>query len=130
MNAITRASSAACRVGQLIRLLASDKDGEVVAAANAIRRTLCTAGMDMHCLATIIERGRQRPPPLPPRPFTIAETIAYCAERDGALSNREKQFIFDLEGQLLRFGEADLELSDKQRGWLAAIFTNVRNLTS
>jgi len=30
------------RVGQLIRLMASDKDGEVIAAVHAIKRTLGT----------------------------------------------------------------------------------------
>jgi hypothetical protein len=45
------------RLGQLVRLLASDRDGEVVAAARALARTLATAGLDLHELADVIERS-------------------------------------------------------------------------
>jgi hypothetical protein len=42
------------RLGKFLRLLSSDKDGEVVAAVRAIIRTLHGAGMDMHGLADAI----------------------------------------------------------------------------
>jgi hypothetical protein len=50
-------ASIAPRVGQLIRLLASDRDGEVVAAARALKRTLTSAGQDFHSLADSLERS-------------------------------------------------------------------------
>ena len=42
------------RLAQLIPLLASDKDGEVVATARAIGRTLKQAGSDFHDLAATL----------------------------------------------------------------------------
>ncbi len=43
------------RLGKLVRLLGSDKDGEVLATVQALRRTLTGAGADIHVLATMIE---------------------------------------------------------------------------
>jgi hypothetical protein len=123
MNAIILASSTATRIGQLVRLLGSDKSGEIVAAATAIKRTLIGAGMDMHKLAAIAERGLQCPPR---RDLSIVEIIHFCAARDGALNEREAQFVWSLEGQVLRFGEA-FEPSEKQRAWLANIYVKLRS---
>src|SRR5687767_12881680 len=47
------------RVAKLLPLLASDKPGEVVAAAAAIGRILHTAGQDWHVLAALVERQVQ-----------------------------------------------------------------------
>ena len=43
------------RVASLVRLLASDKDGEILAATAALKRTLASAGTDIHGLAHGIE---------------------------------------------------------------------------
>ena len=43
------------KVAALVRLLASDSDGEVVAAARALKRTLQSAGTDINGLAHGIE---------------------------------------------------------------------------
>jgi hypothetical protein len=45
------------RVGQLIRLLGSDKDGEALAACRALGRTLASVGQDFHALADAVERS-------------------------------------------------------------------------
>jgi hypothetical protein len=42
----------------LIRLLSSDHDGEVVAAARALNRTLKSAKLDIHVLADCIGNGK------------------------------------------------------------------------
>ena len=47
-------ASVSDRLGKFIRLLTSDRDGEVVAAARAIVRTLEGAGADIHDLAESI----------------------------------------------------------------------------
>jgi hypothetical protein len=44
-------TSVAEKLGPMIRMLSSDKDGDVIAAARAIGRTLRTAGADFHALA-------------------------------------------------------------------------------
>jgi hypothetical protein len=43
------------RIAMVIRLLASDKDGEIIAAAHALKRTLASAGTDFNGLAHGIE---------------------------------------------------------------------------
>jgi hypothetical protein len=49
------------RIGQLIRLLASDQEGEAAAAALALNRALGSAGLDIHDLATAAETGLHLP---------------------------------------------------------------------
>ncbi len=51
------------RLGQLVRLLGSDYDGEVVGAARAIGRTLSGVGASLHDLADVVEH--------PPAPLTV-----------------------------------------------------------
>jgi len=45
------------RLASSVRLLASDREGEVLAAAHAIPRTLKAAGIDIHALAELIEQA-------------------------------------------------------------------------
>ena len=48
------------KLEKLVRLLSSDKEGEVVAAAHAIKRTLANAGSDIHELADRIRGGKRQ----------------------------------------------------------------------
>jgi hypothetical protein len=48
------------KIAPFIKLLASDADGEVLAAARALRRTLTSHGLDLHALADRVVDG----PPL------------------------------------------------------------------
>jgi hypothetical protein len=50
----------AARVATFIRLLASDKDGEIIAAVQAIQRTLKAAGTDIHSVAERVEKPNGR----------------------------------------------------------------------
>jgi hypothetical protein len=43
------------RLASFMRLLSSDKEGEVVAAVRAITRTLRVAQLDIHTLAEVVE---------------------------------------------------------------------------
>jgi hypothetical protein len=70
------------RIADLVRRLASEHDGEVVATARALQRALKSAGADLNDLATHLERSssksyRQPPPPPPPRepPLNLADAI-------------------------------------------------------
>jgi hypothetical protein len=69
-NPITR------RIGQIIRMLSSDKPGEAGAAVQALNRTLASAGLDIHTLANAVEKGLQLPAvterPRPPAPSNKA----------------------------------------------------------
>jgi hypothetical protein len=50
-------AASARRLGQIIRLLSSDKPGEVSAAVEALNRTLEATGLDLHAVAETVERG-------------------------------------------------------------------------
>ena len=77
------------RLGKLVRLLASDRDGEVVAAVQAIKRTLANVSLDIHALADGIEECNGKK-------FTEADAIEIyqrgvedghrAAEQNGALN--------------------------------------------
>jgi hypothetical protein len=69
---VTDLSPIAGRLANAIRLLASDKDGEVVAAARAVVRTLQGIGADIH---------------------DVADRIQHSG--NGALSEREMQEIYN-----------------------------------
>jgi hypothetical protein len=56
-------STSARRIGQLIRMLSSDQPGEVGAAAQALNRTLVSAGLDIHRLADVVEKQLASPQP-------------------------------------------------------------------
>lgn len=45
------------KLGKMIRMLASDRDGDVIVAVHVIKRTLRSEGLDIHALA---EASRSR----------------------------------------------------------------------
>jgi hypothetical protein len=127
MTAITMTSSAAGRLGQFIRPLDSDKSGEVVAAACAIKRTLAIAGLDLHDFAGLAERALA--PPIAPDDDLgdISLIIRFCARRADELGDRERAFIADIDRLARRLGSR-LQLSPKQGDWLNSIFERLRGL--
>jgi hypothetical protein len=72
MHVVTDLAPIAGKLANVIRRLASDKDGEVVAAARAMVRTLQGIGADIHDVADRIEHSS-----------------------NGALSEREMQELYD-----------------------------------
>jgi hypothetical protein len=117
--------SAQDKVGRLLRMLSSDKDGEVV-AASAIMRTLKAEGLDIHSFADAL---------CPPR----AETKARSASREAAddIDWYNVACECDAHGDLLTAGEqqfvsdmvtwtARRTPTEKQQAWLLAIFNRVR----
>jgi len=57
----TSPDPASRRIGQLVRLLSSDQIGEAGAAAQALTRSLQTAGVDIHALAELAEKQLRLP---------------------------------------------------------------------
>jgi hypothetical protein len=103
------------RIGQLIRLLGSDQDGEVVAAARALGRLLASVGEDFHTLADTIERSA----PAAHHGCDDHRAMARWLLNSGArLSPKEWAFVANMAN---RFGS----LSDRQEAWLQAIFERV-----
>lgn len=113
------------RLGKLIRLLASDKGGEVIAAAGAINRALHAAGLDIHRLADVVERSPLVPGQMPPTSHDSAAgdwraIRRHCADHEALMSVREREFITNIKhwrGQL----------TPKQRDWLTAIYQRLQD---
>ena len=58
------------KISKLLRLLGSDKEGEVLATVGALKRALAAVGKDFHDLATAADSGFKPPAPAlgPPSP--------------------------------------------------------------
>jgi hypothetical protein len=115
---ISDLASVAPRIGQLVRLLASDRDGEVVAAARALARTLKSVGADFHTLADLVERPSLGALELPaPRPESAgpADAAAWLRRYHWSrLNEKEQGFIL----QMMRWRGAPTE---RQSAWLGAL---------
>jgi hypothetical protein len=139
------------RLKQYIRLLSSDVDGEVIAAARALNRTLKNHNSDIHVLAESIcapngkkfsedeaneiyfrgvEDGRRQAQK--ERKFQEAterddpswyDMACECARHlDRLRNNTEREFIQDM----VRWTAHDGLLSEKQQRWLRNCFIRVR----
>jgi hypothetical protein len=114
------------RLGKLLRMLSSDKDGEVLAATAAIKRTLAAEGSDIHALADSLcrpqpqSRGEPRRPPPKDDPDWHA-IASECEAHSGRLTEREQEFISDMVAWTLRKAP-----TEKQQGWLLSIYGKVR----
>src|SRR4051812_22150318 len=115
------------RLAKLLPLLSSDKSGEVVAAANAIGRTLATVNADWHDLVAhlqseprtvVVYRDVYRDPPSA-EPSDWRAMLRVCADRYSRLSVREQQFVASLANWRGR-------PTPKQMDWLEAIYERVR----
>lgn len=106
--------AAATKLGKLIRLFGSDRDGEVVAAAGALRRTLASNGSDLHELAKLVTAS---PAPAPAQDWlTVAR---WCHARGHRLNDRERGFLRSM-------AERVCNPSEKQLAWLSAIHVRLR----
>ena len=118
--------AASDKLAKLVRLLSSDKNGEVLAAASAIKRTLVAEGSDIHALADTLcrpqaqrkEQPRRSPPP---REGDWRSIACECQAHSNRLSEREQGFIDDMvEWTAFR------EPTEKQQAWLLSIYRRVR----
>jgi hypothetical protein len=139
-------SGAEERLEKLIKMLSSDKDGEVVAAARAINRTLNGAGTDIHELAARVKGGGKLSDVEMQKIFDAGveagkndaavdkgfdsvdgtkswhEMALYCAEHinSSRLYPNEPKFIEDM----VRWTERR-EPSEKQGAWLHRIYVRL-----
>lgn len=111
------------RVKQLVLMLSSDQDGEVISAARALGRTLRAAGSDWHELADSLVSisPAQRPPKSPPRTPTWAhvdnpQDFLDKIKTEPWLNPWESEFVTSIRAQLERF--MPREPSPKQRAVL------------
>lgn len=106
----------------LIPLLASDKDGEVVATARAIGRQLQKTGSDWHDLAARLTALAATHHPDPDARCggvrDYEEAVDWLITlKPGALSGKEQDFILNMSDRL-RSGSP----TEKQAKWIVDIF--------
>jgi hypothetical protein len=133
-------------LGRFIRLLASDKPGEIVAAAGALVRALARAGADVHELADHIEQTNGKLSETDMRTLFDAgyqqgmrdaetrfhgpedfrsvdgspnwEAMAcYCRERRERLSDREEEFVDQMASRAVWRTP-----TERQGKWLKSIY--------
>jgi hypothetical protein len=119
------------KVGKLVRLLASDKDGEVLATVAAIKRMLDVADLDLHDLADAVRAGfrkpqKQRQPAkwTPPAPDTdFWQSMAWWAHYHGhRLPTSDRDYVHDvLLGRHFDCGRADAAMMRRLREIIAKI---------
>jgi hypothetical protein len=97
------------KIGRLIRLLGSDSDGECLAAARALGRTLAGAGEDFHSLARAIENSS-----IETRPQNWRATAQWLINSGAYLSPKERGFVHQMAGWTR-------EPSERQAQWLEAL---------
>jgi hypothetical protein len=137
----------AAKLATIIRLLGSDKDGEVVAAARALGRTLNAVGADIHALAEQIEKpngtglseddmkrlydagfvdGRRAAENAAHGPGDFHntdgtpgwhETAVWCQQHSARLREKEKEFVDDMAARTVW-----REPSERQGKWLLSIY--------
>lgn len=92
------------RIGQLIRMLSSDQPGEAGAAALALNRTLASAGLDIHALATVVEKGLHLPLPVeqPVRRSRPPATSSKARRPDGRPLQMDERLICDQPAGVFR----------------------------
>ena len=127
------------KLGKLLKLLSSPRDGEVVAAARAILRTLEGAGADIHELAERVEGRKLSQAEMqriydkayrdgradagfgsvdPPSFYEMACEIKHKA--NGRLREKEHEFVADMVRWCAR-----REPSEKQAKWLHDIYCRI-----
>lgn len=134
------------KIGKLIRLLSSDRDGEVIGAVCAIKRALQAEKLDIHAIADTIEapangkkfseadakeiylrgvedgkRAAQQEHPLNFRSVdepSWHEIACTCRDRQAWRDEREKQFVLDMLRRTVHGGEP----TEKQAAWLRKIY--------
>jgi hypothetical protein len=130
------------KLEKLLKMLSSDRDGEVLAAARAIQRTLSGAGADIHELAARIKGGKLSEAEMQkiynaayregkesaavdkgfgdiegPSYYQMAQ---YCAEHSDRLNEKEQGFVNDMVRWCAR-----REPSEKQGKWLHVLYVRV-----
>jgi hypothetical protein len=116
-------------LAKLIRLLASDVDGEVLAAVRAMGRALKASGCDFHDLANLVEAPATAPSGSAGGGFRdhfADETelpwrriVDACTDQPGRFTAKERQFLQTMQ----RWRGTP---TPKQRDWLIALFERVR----
>lgn len=111
------------KLTKLLPLLGTNHDGEALAAVRAIERTLKSAGLDFHDLASSLEAAAT----LNRDPQTWEEVAIWCRENDhGHLTPKEREFVTSVAAQLV----CGRQPTEAQEAWLRAIYVRMRREAS
>src|SRR5215467_9365009 len=106
-------------IAKLLRLLASDKPGEVAASAQALRRVLGSANLDLHDLANVAEFAARREAPQVASATAddddAREMIRCCRECSELLSAKELAFVRSM-------AKWRGEPTKRQMAWLSSLY--------
>lgn len=117
------------KIGKLLRLLGSDRPGEVVATAAALQRTLAAAGLDLHALADAVEAGLKPAPrraswgPPVPDLGNWSSMAWYAHFHRHRLQRHSREFV---EDTLLGRGFCDGQVTREQLARLRAVVASLR----
>ena len=103
-------------IAKLLRLLASDKPGELVASVHALRRVLGSANLDLHDLANVVEfAARREAPQVASATADVREMIKCCHECSDLLSEKELAFVRSM-------AKWRGEPTKRQMAWLSSLY--------
>src|SRR5262245_21645207 len=142
MNALTPIAG---KLAKLLRMLSSNREPEVLAAAQALCRTLQSAGADIHALAAIVEHGGELNQAEMKKLYDAGyheglrvaenkhhgsedfrninglpswhEMALWCRHRNDRLQSKERQFIDDTTSRTVW-----REPGERQAMWLKSIY--------
>jgi hypothetical protein len=104
------------RIAKLLRLLASDKPGELVASVQALRRVLGSANLDLHDLANVVEfAARREAPQVASATADVREMIKCCRECSDLLSEKELAFVRSM-------AKWHGQPTERQMAWLPSLY--------
>lgn len=98
------------KLAKLVLMLSSNADGEVVAAAKAIDRTLKASGCDWHYLARVLSSPDQCTKP----PESDWHSVALGLLSRGGFNPRERDFLRNMA--------RCASPSQKQKAWLTDLY--------
>jgi hypothetical protein len=84
------------KLQKLILMLSSSRDGEVLAAAEAITKTLRANGLDWHDLARLLAKPPHQKPTMRDDYLDWQFMAAFCFDRGHLLNERDADFINQL----------------------------------
>ena len=116
---MTTFANIAPTIAKLLRLLTSDKPGEIVASVHALRRVLGSANLDLHDLANVVEFAARREAPQVASATAddddAREMIRCCRECSELLSAKELAFVRSM-------AKWRGEPTKRQMAWLSSLY--------
>ena len=117
---VSALTSIGFKIDPLIRRLASDQDGEILACVTALKRQLAKVGLDFNDLAGTLTAGRSEPSS--DQVCNHRNVLAWIIETNlGQLAEKEREFVLNMSNWV-----RTRDPTPKQAQWIDNIFERVR----